>query len=321
VKIRLVALFLVAGSGCASPQLGSRGLPVDQPDLAVGVGSNGGDDMAVADRVDQAMPLPTTDMAVTPAVDMAVTPPPPDMAQPPLPDMAQPPPPPDMAQPPPPDMACARNPGSSTCGTSPQCGCTSGQNCNVEKDDGTAQCALAGTTAVGTICDPKKTGTNGDGVCVVDSACVAGVCQKFCTVDADCGAGQFCVQVANSSNTSIPGFKVCTYGCDPTNPSSTSTGYAACGSGATCITSGSATVTSTFCVGPSGTGKQGTDCLTTSGGDQTICAPGYQCDPTNQYCYKFCHVSKTGECGTGTTCRSQSPKQYAGAGTEIGTCH
>jgi hypothetical protein len=328
VKIRLVALFLVAGSSCASPQLGNHdpgGGPLTGLDLSTpAVGGNGGPDLASGGDRDLAMSVSTRDLAMTPSPDLAqsivdMATPPPDLAQPIV----------DMAQPPPPDMACARNPAASTCGTYPQCGCASGQNCNVEKPDGTAQCALAGSTGSWSVCDPQQSGVNGDGVCKVGASCVDGVCAPFCNVDSDCVPGQVCGQVnsvdANGNATPIPGFKTCSSYCDPTNPTSSAGGYVGCGASVVCVTSGSSTSKTTYCVGPAGSGTSGQSCVNnaTSSTDPTMCAPGYGCilsaSGLSASCYKYCHVGKTGECTGTQTCRSQSTKQYAGS-VEIGYC-
>src|SRR5690242_18530041 len=91
MKIRLVAMLLVAGAGCASPKLGDRSLggSQDGPDLSMGgVGSNGSsEDMAMRVPVDLAMAGDPVDLAMATVVDMAKPPAP-------VVDMAPPPPPP-----------------------------------------------------------------------------------------------------------------------------------------------------------------------------------------------------------------------------------
>jgi hypothetical protein len=340
--VKIVALCAaLAAVGCASAAAPSGGVGEDLS--GVGTGGVGSPDLAVDS------PTPGTDLSAgggggggtTGPVDLAVTTPAPDLATtiPPPVDMAKPVVPPDLAKPViPPDMTttapvCTPTISGSACNVFPQCGCASGQNCNVENmTTGAAQCVAPGTVGLWGSCDPLEVGANGDGVCVVGSSCVDGVCSPFCGVDADCGGPhRSCVQVqsVNSSTgaaTSIPGFLICLSYCDPTSPQSSANGYAACGAGVNCFGN---TNGSSYCSAPvTGSGTQGKVCTGTFYvEDATLCAIGFACvgnaSLTAATCYKQCHVSGGTECTGTQTCHSQSTKVYAGTpgtATEIGYC-
>ena len=235
----------------------------------------------------------------------------------PIPDMATPL---DMATPIGPDMAqpiCTLNVPTSTCGIFPQCGCTA-QNCNVEDTTtGKAQCAAAGTTP-----DWNNCSGNGDSQCTIGRSCVDGVCSPFCSTAADCpGSYRDCFQVDNSTSTAIPGMKVCSSFCDPTNPQNATGGYMACGPNVNCYPGPDRIP---YCVGPTtASGTQGESCATGGAADSTKCAPGYRLRqprrPSSSSASSFCPVGGTSNCTGGTTCSSFSTKQYAG-GQEIGGC-
>jgi hypothetical protein len=309
VKIRLLALCLLAGSSCATPLPGNKeGGHVAGPDMArPAVGGNGDDDMATSDGPDLAMTNDPPDLA---------QPIPPDLAQPIPPDLAQPIPP-DLAQPIPPDLAVAcKPPTGSACVVYPQCGCSSSQECDItDPKTGNMVCVAAGTV-------PPWNACTGSGQCQPGSSCVFGVCTPFCdTVAApssECSAGE-CYQL-NNNNTPIPNDKLCSLNCDPTSPQSSTGGFSPCGPGVNCLPD---TDKYAFCYGQvKSSGTQGADCLnlSTGVGDQTRCAVGFICNTTDEYCNKMCHVGKTGECASGLTCKSQNPKVYAGT-AEIGGCH
>jgi hypothetical protein len=240
-----------------------------------------------------------------------------------VPDLATPP---DLAQIPDLAQACVLNVPSSQCGIFPQCGCGGGQNCNVENNTtGQAMCAAAGATP-----DWNNCSGNGDAQCKKGSSCVDGVCSPFCGGTADCpGAYRECLQVVNGSNQNIPGFKVCSQFCDPTNPQSSSGGYSACGPNVNCYPGSDPGRIST-CLGPTtASGTQDANCKNGSSGDTSKCAPGYACvHETDVFggsyytCYKFCKVGVAGECSafSGTSCKSFGTKQFAG-GQEIGGCY
>ena len=315
IAFAVAALFV---AGCASPQNATNGGPFgSSPDLSdPGTGGNGGDG-------DMALPGGGSGGGGGGGVgggggggggaqqDMAT---PPDMAM--APDMAMPP---DMAQAPP---MCPLNVPTSTCGIWPQCGCSGAKpNCNVEDNTtGKADCAAAGTTP-----DWNNCSGNGDAQCGVGRTCVDGVCSPFCGAVGDCpGAYRDCFQVVNESSANIPGMKVCSSFCDPTNPQNATGGFTACGPNVNCYP-GSDRVP--YCIGPTtASGTQDANCKSGSSGDSSLCAPGYACvtisffGTTLYQCQKFCHVGgASSECPSSYTCSSFGTKQYAG-GQEIGGC-
>lgn len=292
MKTCAVAVFLVA-AGCAVPQN-----PARDPSGGVGTGGNGGDvdlgaggSSGVGDAgVD--LSLPVDDMARA-AADLALGP--------------------DLL--PPPDMTPAcMPPAGSVCVVYPQCGCAAGQACDIPSTSGNAVCAAAGST-------PDWNGCTGDGQCKKGSTCLDDVCKPFCgnlgKPSADCGGDTACEQVQDGSKNppvDVPNYKVCTHNCDPTNPQN-ATGYTPCGPNVNCLPESDHYAT---CVGVTGTEKQDGDCTS----DALACAPGYACTTDSIFsssCYKMCHVGKSGECPSSTSCHSFGTKQYAGS-VEIGYC-
>ncbi|MDB4966467.1 MAG: hypothetical protein JWN44_2156 [Myxococcales bacterium] len=328
MKIRALAVVLVA-AGCASPQSADTHGSLN-PDLAgFGVGGNDAEDMAGGGGGGGGGTAGSGGGGGGGAgggggggagggggggmaADMSM---PADMAQPPA-DMAQGPA--DMA------VACVLNVPTSQCGIFPQCGCVGGQNCNVENTtSGQAMCVAAGATP-----DWNNCTGNGDAQCAKGSTCVDGVCSPFCGAVGDCpGAYRDCFQVVNSTQANIPGMKVCSLFCDPTNPQNSAGGYAACGPNVNCFPGADRI---SYCLGPTtASGVQNTNCKVGTAGDNSKCAPGLACVHETIFgsefytCYKFCKVGVANECsglGSGVACRAFATKQYAG-GQEIGSCN
>jgi hypothetical protein len=297
----------------------------DTPDLSQPpVGGGGGDDLA--EPADLAV---TPDLAVAHDLSGADLKTLPDLKTPT--DMVTPPdltPPPDMTGVPVDmTMACMPPVAGGACGDyPPQCGCAAGQNCLVVNNtNGATGCVAAGTIPnFGGGC----TG-NGAGQCMVGSQCIGGVCTPICKTPTDCGGGyNTCGGVTSSSGTTVPGLTVCSRTCDPVNPQSSTSPYAACGASTNCYP---ADDHGSFCLAPVGSGTQGSDCsvnASTGGGpDPTKCAAGFGCltdDQVFQFssCYKFCHVGSNADCtgsAAGKTCTSFGTKLYAGP-TEVGYC-
>jgi hypothetical protein len=209
-------------------------------------------------------------------------------------------------------------PAGSSCDTSPQCGCTGGQNCSITNfTSGATSCVAPGTTN-----DFANCTGNGVGQCKVGSTCVDGVCSPYCESTANCpGAHRECQQVSGSTGAAVPGFKVCTQFCDPTAPTSSASPYMGCGPAVNCFPD-PAGVSS--CFGPTtAAGTQDQYCDTGFGtdGDSSLCAPGYACVGDTLFgftCTKFCHIGAS--CGAGLTCTAFSTPQYAGT-TQIGYCN
>lgn len=213
------------------------------------------------------------------------------------------------------DMAsstCTPPVSGGSCDTTPQCGCSGGQNCSVVNNTtGVTGCVATGSTVTWGNC----TGS-GAGQCGVGTTCVDGVCATYCDSVADCpGAYRNCTQVS-ASGTPVPGFFTCSLTCDPVAPTTDNATFDACGPNVFCYPSSTGT---SFCAGPTTpTGTQGADC---SAADSD-CAAGYIClqDSAVSYsCYKYCHVGSNVNCTGGRTCQAFTTAQFA-ANVGIGYC-
>jgi hypothetical protein len=201
-------------------------------------------------------------------------------------------------------------PVSGTCDTFPQCGCPSGQRCTVTNVDGSTACTSNGPIAPYNACNSPTD-------CGPGTECVGGACKPFCETNADCpGTLRDCLQVSytptgSSTSTPIPGFLVCSAGCQPEAPGTV------CGPNLGCYPFDDP-VTSTDCVAAgSGTGTGG--CCTNaacSGQDITLCAPGYVCLLSGD-CLKWCRIGFS-DCPSGQ-CAPFTTPLYVGT-TEYGAC-
>jgi hypothetical protein len=167
-------------------------------------------------------------------------------------------------------------PVSGPCDTFPQCGCASGQSCDVATTSGATACYATQNVAVSSVCTSI-------GECVAGASCVAGGCKEFCEQDADC-PDQYaeCFQTyyedANGNSQPLPGMKVCTDHCQPWDSVNT------CGAGLSCEPWGplGKNPGTAGCVAPVGTSQ--TTCSET-----VACAPGYACLTDNK-CYEWCRI-------------------------------
>jgi hypothetical protein len=120
----------------------------------------------------------------------------------------------------------------------------------------------------------------------------------------------------DAAGTPIPGFLVCTAGCELHAPSGI------CGAGLGCYPANAAATGTDCAEAGTATGAQG--CCTTpacTDTDSTLCAPGYAC-VTSGDCLKWCRVAQGSADCPGTTCTSFSTPLYVGGpgGTEYGYC-
>lgn len=207
--------------------------------------------------------------------------------------------------------SCTSPSGKGPCDTIPQCGCTSGQNCDVTGTDGTTACVSAGTVS-------PWYGCSGVGQCQTGYTCVVGVCHPFCEdATSTCpGTDATCSQ-ATIGSTAVPGYFVCSRTCSPVDPSLDDAVFDPCGPGLGCYPS---MTHDSDCLGPTtASGTQGVDCADLSGNaDLTLCAPGYFCDVTSLTCLKFCLMSSS-YCPVNTSCSNFTPVLYAGS-ESIGYC-
>jgi len=192
------------------------------------------------------------------------------------------------------------------CDTFPQCGCASGQNCNVSSTAGATKCVPAGAKGTHEKC-------TGSGECDKGLQCVANLCVPFCKTDTDCPmanarcrTGQY-TPTGSTTPADVPGFDLCLAQCEPTSPA------AACGAGTTCFFPYSDDTTECAAAGSS---KSKGGCAS----DTFACAPGYICiDPGD--CLKWCRVGFASDCtGTGGTCSTFTTPIMKG-GVEYGVCY
>ncbi len=180
---------------------------------------------------------------------------------------------------------------------------------------GATSCVASGNTPPNYAC----TG-NGSGQCQAGYTCVDGNCTLMCDPTGAACPGQYsqCGGVS-SGGTPIPGLYTCSHTCNPVNPGTASGPYGACGPGVNCFPS---TNGSSSCVGPSGSGTQGSACDDVNlNPDQTKCATGYVCLTDSYYfnnCYRFCNVA-TQNCPSPYYCYSFGTQEYA-ASSEVGYC-
>ncbi len=203
-------------------------------------------------------------------------------------------------------------PVSGTCDTFPQCGCNSGERCDVVNTAGETGCVADGTV------DPFRACAAGK-FCKAGSGCVGNVCKPFCETKADCGAGK-CIQVLSDpggQGTPIPGFKVCTAGCSLVDP------VAICGLQAGCYPD-TGSPAGTDCAS-SGVGQGVGTCTGAGAANPTACAPGFGCvagaTAGTWDCRKWCRVGFATDCPGGATCSGFAPPNTLFVdGFEHGVC-
>jgi hypothetical protein len=206
---------------------------------------------------------------------------------------------------------CSPPVGLGVCDTTPQCGCDTGENCDVTITDGTTECVGSGPIAPRHACSDV-------GDCQKGSTCVSGSCSTFCEDSSSTcpGLGAHCNQVTYSGGL-IPGFFVCSDNCYPVNPTQEDATWDACGPGLGCYPT---PAQGSYCAGPTTpSGTQFTDCYDLNGlPDDTQCAPGYFCSE-NLYCQKYC-LRETPFCPNFMTCYGFRGRPMIAGPKEIGFC-
>ncbi|MBO6939547.1 MAG: hypothetical protein JJ863_31540 [Deltaproteobacteria bacterium] len=203
------------------------------------------------------------------------------------------------------DTSCAESPCRLV---APQCGCPTGQACQIAGDASRA-CVADGTNAESARCDT--------GGCVAGTACVnvsltatnVPVCKRYCDSDADCTGGPGSVCIAELGTT---GQNVCSSNCDPAS-------QLGCPANSFCglFTETATGRRLTDCSGPVGTGGQGASCVGTEN-----CQKGFTCaNPgTGNQCMRWCRRSPAGgECAPGQTCIGFDPALVFNS-VEYGAC-
>jgi len=204
---------------------------------------------------------------------------------------------------------CKRTAPSNKCGLVPQCGCATGETCDVDDGAGNVSCVTAGKAAMGTPC----TTTAG---CAAGLTCVFGTCHAYCDKPgAACTQPKTgaCLQVKGQGGTAIPNYAVCLVACDLRDAASCG-GTTAAGTGI-CMLDGQG---GTDCANVAGTPKA----LNQACAPEDDCAGGLVCvvtgSATTGSCKKWCRVG-TNDCGGTTTCNSFQTKVMVGT-TEYAAC-
>jgi hypothetical protein len=174
---------------------------------------------------------------------------------------------------------CPAAPAGAACGVDPQCGCPTGDKCDIA-GSATAACVTAGTAAEGANCS-----LNTD--CAAGLTCLGGVCHAFCpTADVACPGGE-CVQAGEGQ----PQDLVCLISCGPAPET--------CKAGQTCEVA-TLTATGAFvsdCETP-GTVAAGGTCTGNSD-----CGAGLGCIGMPSTCLQWCQLSPSPTtCTSGAAC-------------------
>jgi hypothetical protein len=175
------------------------------------------------------------------------------------------------------------------CDLSPQCGCESGQKCDVD-GLGSRSCSTAGTALHAESCLSSADCTAGTS-CTQMSDWPAGVnaCFQFCNIDSDCsalGRGAFCRLSASSGGQLL--FSLCTLPCDML-------AQTGCPTETQCSIYNFGTIAGTNCTAP-GTLKLGDTCAA-----HFDCGPSMVC--VNSTCQQACIAGDASPCQGATSCR------------------
>jgi hypothetical protein len=180
---------------------------------------------------------------------------------------------------------CANLVPGNACVIDPQCGCATGETCDItDHATGAVSCISAGEKPLAATCvTPTQ--------CAQGLTCADGVCRPWCSKDATTCTGTnlgACRALKDPAGTDA---KVCTIACDLNNPS------AVCGEN-NCLWNQNAKATDCH---PSGTRKAHERCSRLAD-----CAPGLTCIVVNQYkveCEPWCRIGHREDCGAIVICR------------------
>jgi hypothetical protein len=171
--------------------------------------------------------------------------------------------------------------GKNPCSVSPQCGCLSGETCEVDQNlvNGTTKCVRAGSRGTASAC------TATENQCATGFTCLGGVCRPYCSQEgAACSdpGTQTCEAFAFHGD-KVPNLLACSIKCSLIDVTS-------CGGPAS------------GCKYDSALGR--TDCYAVATGDcaadPTACAPGYTCasvSGTSLSCWQWCRLDTGAPCG------------------------
>lgn len=183
--------------------------------------------------------------------------------------------------------ACANLGAGDECAVDPQCGCDTGETCDViDRETGKAACIAAGTKALGATCvTPTQ--------CAQGLTCVDDVCRPLCAKNKTTCTGEnlgVCKTFQDSSGKVVEAANICTITCDLATPG------AVCGEN-NCLWK--ASVKATDCH-PAGTRKAHEGCSRLSD-----CAPGLTCVVVNQFkveCEPWCRTDHREDCAAPKFC-------------------
>ena len=215
----------------------------------------------------------------------------------------------------------ANNCSTQPCTLWPQCGCPTGQSCDINP-----------TTQMGNVCRAVNAPGRVTNTCGSFSECDVGYvcigdgtndnCHQYCVSNTDCPGprGQCVIQLTDSSNNPIPGAVTCSSDCDPSTTSASTYCPANWKCGLFSATYMGTAHDITDCE-IAGTGTQGTSCTSGSTGDDTKCAQNYTCATLNGTSFSCGKVVKylTGSCPGSTQLYEFNPALTIG-GTEYGVC-
>lgn len=203
------------------------------------------------------------------------------------------------------EPACVE-PWTGPCTTLPQCGCGTGQACDVVDLAGTTSCVLDKGLAAGVACGELFAG------CGAGLTCVNGACKKFCRSTRGCAADGLCFQVmyqADGGGIGVPGLKVCTDQCDYMKPE------ASCGPGTACYPHGDADSGYSECMAA---GNSYAGCAINED-----CAAGLACGEDKR-CHPWCRRDTVADCPPPQRCIAikvgQQPVFYYLGDEAYGVC-
>jgi len=174
------------------------------------------------------------------------------------------------------------------CDLWPQCGCDSGQKCDVD-GLGNRSCSIAGPALQSESCDSSAD-------CIAGTSCSQmsdwpaslTVCFQFCNVDSDCsalGRGAFCRLSASSGGQLL--YSLCTLACDVL-------AQTGCPTGTQCSVYNFGTLAGTNCTAP-GTLRLGDTCAV-----HFDCGPSMLC--VSSTCRQACIAGDSSTCQGATSC-------------------
>jgi hypothetical protein len=183
--------------------------------------------------------------------------------------------------------------------------CPTMQSCEVDCQNRSNVCAVAGSSGPGESCAGYLGCAAGSQCFDYSPGCQTQVCQRFCSSDSDCaslgdggvGPGSFCRDVVPCNGVALA-YRTCTFSCDPTAAAATANGTG-CPAGLACVIPSSMDHVDCSCPESTRTGKEDAVCTSTA-----QCAPGFLCEQT---CRAVCRCdAQSGACTAPNDCPTSS---------------